>query len=652
MIIYGKFFFAIRPGTFIFKWPFASAASRRFLLLIIFMATAPANAATAFAELDESRISRIETFLSAEPAGFGRPIADREFWNSPAILIVTSNAVPAAEMFLTQSFPAWDDDLYMDFSRTGQRPPGEKMLNDRVKWLCPLVVAECVENRGRFLPLIDRVLHEYATEKTWVLPAHDWNGENFAGRKITIDLRSSQFAAALAQSLYFVGDKIDPAVRDEVRAELERRIFQPFRRALSGEEKIEWLGDKKNPVKNNWNAVCLAGVVDAAKILLTSRHDRAVFVAAGEHYSRYFLNGFRADGYCEEGAGYWAYGFGNFVMLREAIAEVTGGRVDLFSHPLIPKIAAYGRKIQMTGGLVPPFEDCRFGTKVDAELVAYCDRVLAAEKIASPPSVSDLNKISVLFMPETHVASGAEFVAPPAEENLRSYFEKTGVLICRPTRSSSNGLSLAIKSGGNGSHSHNDIGSFVLALDGEEIAGDPGGPHAYDDKTFGPLRYTYKLLNSFGHPVPVVAGQLQRDATKVHPKVLRTDFTDARDEIQIDLAPAYEVPDLKSLVRTMDFSRRDAGEVEISDAVKFSRPETFETALETLGSVEKLADGTFEIKLDGEKIRVEVLTPDGFDFTQEKIQELGAPAFTRLGFKLLKPVRRAEVKMIFTPVQN
>jgi len=74
--------------------------------------------------------------------------------------------------------------------------------------------------------------------------------------------------------------------------------------------------------------------------------------------------------------------------------------------------------------------------------------------------------------------------------------------------------------------------------------------------------------------------------------------------------------------------------------------------LETLGSVEKLADGTFEIKLDGKKIRVEVLTPDGFDFTREKIQELGAPAFTRVGFKLLKPVRRAEVKMIFTPEQN
>ena len=192
----------------------------------------------------------------------------------------------------------------------------------------------------------------------------------------------------------------------------------------------------------------------------------------------------------------------------------------------------------------------------------------------------------------------------------------------------------------------------MLALDGQEILGDPGGPHAYDNKTFGPLRYTYKLLNSFGHPVPVVAGQLQRDATQVKPKVLRTEFTDARDAIQIDLAPAYAVADLKSLVRTMIFSRDAAGRVEISDVVNFRRPETFETAIETLGSVQRRAGNVFEITFAGKKVRVTVESPDGFEFTQENIQELGAPAFTRLGFKLLKPVQRAVVKMIFQPAQD
>ena len=109
---------------------------------------------------------------------------------------------------------------------------------------------------------------------------------------------------------------------------------------------------------------------------MPDRHERAVFLAAGEHYSQYFINGFRADGYCEEGAGYWAYGFGKYVLLREILADATAGRVDLFANPKIRKIAEYGIDIQMMDGLAPPFADCRFGTKVDAGLVAYCQRTL------------------------------------------------------------------------------------------------------------------------------------------------------------------------------------------------------------------------------------------------------------------------------------
>jgi hypothetical protein len=85
-------------------------------------------------------------------------------------------------------------------------------------------------------------------------------------------------------------------------------------------------------------------------------------------------------------------------------------------------------------------------------------------------------------------------------------------------------------------------GKFQLLLNGQPLAtmfgtegavwhwqDDSGGPFAYNNRTFSPERYTYKILNSVGHPVPVVAGQLQRDATKVHPRVLKTSFNDDQD---------------------------------------------------------------------------------------------------------------------------
>jgi hypothetical protein len=206
---------------------------------------------------------------------------------------------------------------------------------------------------------------------------------------------------------------------------------------------------------------------------------------------------------------------------------------------------------------------------------------------------------------------------------------------------------VAIKAGGNSSHSHNDIGSFVINSGGQELVGDPGGPHAYNNKVFGSARFTYKILNSFGHPVPVVAGQLQRDATQLHPQILKTHFTENQDEISLDLKAVYAVSSLKKLVRTLRYFRNDTGMVELEDTVVFSEPKPFEVALPTLGSVRQLDARTLEFSFNGEKIVAEIETPDGFEITRERIEELAAPAFIRIGVKLLKPVVRATVKIKF-----
>ena len=589
--------------------------------------------------------------VPAQPAGFGRPIADRAFWSSAMTREAASNVVAEAQALLRNDFPAWSDELYQEFSRNGTRPPAEKMLRARSAWLYPLVVAECIENQGRFLPTINSVLREYANEPTWVLPAHDWGLENFHGQKCTIDLRSSEFGADLAQAIYLLGDKLDPDVRKQIVSAIEARLFTPFRKNLIMGSGHHWLGSKTEPVQNNWNAVCLAGVAGASRTLMPDRHERAVILAAGEHYSQYFINGFRADGYCEEGAGYWAYGFGKYVLLREILANATAGRIDLFANPKIRKIAEYGIQIQMMDGLAPPFADCRFGTKVDAGLVAYCQQTLGlgnpSDEAKSTPGRKTLSE---LFKTETPcVASYGKTDKRKGSAGLRSFFDVTGVLICRPAPGESLQISAAIKAGGNGSHSHNDIGSFVIAIGDTQLVGDPGGPHAYDNKTFGPERYERKILNSFGHPGPVVAGQLQLDATKVHPKVLKTKFTDGRDEIQIDLKPAYYVPGLRKLIRTLEFTREGAGEVVIRDKVFFTKPETFAVAIPTLGSFRRVGERGIEFEFEGRKLFAEVQTPDGFELTDERIEELGAQAFTRLEFKLLKPVTSAEVVVTFRP---
>jgi len=68
--------------------------------------------------------------------------------------------------------------------------------------------------------------------------------------------------------------------------------------------------------------------------------------------------------------------------------------------------------------------------------------------------------------------------------------------------------------------------------------------------TFNNKRYTYRLLNSYGHPVPEIDGKLQLEATRVHPTVVSTHFTDDKDSIVMDITPAYDVANLKKVLRT------------------------------------------------------------------------------------------------------
>ena len=624
-----------------------------FLSLLQFL-TGGSFAATPYAELNPDRVRQIEAMLPAQSAGFGKPIDDRAFWGSPAMVVACGSAVADAEKLLGKTFPPWNDDLYLDYSRTGHRPPGEKMITGRQTWLYPLVIAECLENKGRFLPQINHVLQSVAEQPTWTLPAHDWQLDNFHRKKYFVDLNASSFGADLAESLYLLGDRVVPVVRKELAVALEARIFAPIRYSLITGEGTYYLGSQSQPVQNNWNAVCLAGVAGAARTILSDRYDRAVFLAAGEHYSQYYINSISDDGYCDEGPGYWSYGFGHYAVLRAILMDATGGRIDLFANAKIQKVATYGVRIQMPGHLLPPFEDCRFGTLADTNLVSYCNQVLRLGIKSYEQSSAMIPKdLATIFLPVTPCATAKPGdLTDTALPGLRSFFEDAGVLVCRPDSDTASQLGVAIKAGGNGSHSHNDIGSYVIALGGEILAGDPGGPFAYNNKVFGPQRFTYKLLNSFGHPVPVVAGQLQLDATKVHPQVLRTHFTGVADEIAMDLKPAYDVPELRELVRTMRFTRTADGAVVIEDHVVYSKPMAFEEGLPTLGKFKRVNACIFVFALGGEKIQVQVETPDGFKLTSERIEELDAPAFSRLGFKLTKPVTNATVKVTFRPVET
>lgn len=614
----------------------------------------PSATAEGYLKLDGRRIAAIETWLPETPVGLGPDCNDRKAFDALAGLPANAKAISDAEAIAATPFPAWNDDDYLDFSITGQRPRGQAMIGARRGRLAPLVWAECLENRGRFIAPIEQALREYLAEPCWTWPSHDGKLTNFHRTEYTVDLISATFGAELARALYLLGDRLKPELHEAVRAAVRERVWEPVFAALRDPNAarlwtVQWL-----EATHNWNAVCLSGVVDSALTALPDRRDRAVLVAASEVYIRNFMDGFTADGYCTEGLGYWNYGFGRFIVLRASLYAGTGGRLDLFTDPKVRAMALFGPRLEVLPGVFPAIADCGFETRASASLLAYCDQTLGLGLGLAVPSrgglMNRLTETAVYNFGVFPARAGAETAAhatKPGRE-LRSYFPDAGVLICRPAKGGR--LGVALKGGSNDEHhNHNDVGSFTLALGKGQPIGDVGGPRFYNSETFGPLRYTkFEIFRSRNHGVPLPAGREQRPGPKTDAVVLRSDFKPDHDTFTLDLRAAYEVPGMKTLTRTFVFSRKGEGSLEVRDDFAFADASSFETTLTTKGTWKRTGDRTLEFSHRGETVQVNIESPCELEFLEQRIEE-SEPAFTRVGIKLRNPLRSGTLTMRFTP---
>ncbi len=605
--------------------------------------------------LDAGRLAELASLLPAQPVGVGRPVADREAWGVLAQAREFRDVIAAAEKLLPEPIPEPTEELYLEFSRTGNRSRYQDVLGERRSRLSTLVLAECLENRGRFLPAIEATILVTCAEKSWLLPAHDRGLRNFRGEVVEIDLASAATACNLATLAYWLGDRLSGDVRQRIGDELKRRAFQPFESYVKTDQPELWWATGTN----NWNAVCLAGVTGAALAAIEPVPRRAFYAAAAERYIEYFLKGFTADGYCSEGMGYWNYGFGNYVSLAETLHQATGGRLDWLADPRIAPIAGFGRRMEILPGLFPAFADCSVGAKPDTVLMAFLSRRFGwglrdVERqgllAASGPSGS-LFELGLYAFPNSASARPAADASTPPPP--RDWFPDAGILICRPA--SPNGLAAALKGGHNAEHhNHNDVGSFVVAVGSRAPLVDPGG-EVYTARTFSGRRYESKLLNSFGHPVPRLAGQLQQTGRKAAANVLATDWTDEADTLVLDIRSAYPVKSLEKLQRTFRFSRAGRGALEVVDEVQFAAPEDFESALITFESWTQTAANQVAVGGDrGREGRVQVDIDTGgaaFTIRAEEIREdRHGPPPTRLAIALDQPVRTATVRLTIRPV--
>ncbi|MDI1249177.1 MAG: heparinase II/III family protein [Lacunisphaera sp.] len=600
-------------------------------------------------------LNSVAAALPDQPVGWGAPATDRVLWTKAAATIPAGELVAAALKVAGEPVPELSDDLYLRYTRDGNRTEFQQMNLRRLGRLNLLAWAEGVEHQGRFMPALIQQMESILAEKTWVLPAHDPQLNNFEGRWTEVDLMVAMKGWSLATIAYWHADQLPPELRTRLGAELKRRVIAPFLARVHGENSADTDGMWWSQADNNWNAVCHAGVVGVALATLASRTERAEIISYAALNLEYYLRGFTADGYCSEGIGYWNYGFGHFAMVSETLAAATAGRVRPLSGDHALRVAAYPAGFQILPGVYPAFADMDVKDRPSSWFGALAVRQGYPKPLGMKVwnlTVNDLKSLQTyeaamkVFLP---LATAGLPPAPAPRISANHYwFADAQVYTGRATPT----FGAAIKGGHNAeNHNHNDLGSFVVAAGDRAVLVDPG-LEVYTKRTFGPDRYASKVLSSYGHGVPVVAGQLQQPGREFAAKVISTSFTEKEDTVVLDLAGGYGVPALQSLIRTFTLRRAPKAEIIVTDTVEFKEPAAFETALITFEKWREKKPGLLLVGEGESAVRVEVKVSGGaWKLRAEVLPEdlPGKRQPTRLGLALEHPVRTATVTVRITP---
>lgn len=588
-------------------------------------------------------------WLPPQPAGFGPTITNRAAWEKFAAMPFIANACAKAEGLLSQPLPDQSDDLYLEFSRNGNRTRFQDVAFERRSRIGIFTLAEAVDNRGRFLPALEKTIQVLCSEKTWVLPAHDRSLKNFRGTEIEPDLFATAVAAELAQADYILGEKISPATRQLLRDNIRRRVLSPFRAMVEGRQREAfWLR-----AKMNWNAVCVANTVFTALTLEPDRAARAFFAAAGEVLIQNSLAGFTPDGYCAEGIGYWNYGFGHNVLMAETLRRATAGKVDLFNDDRVIQPALFCLRSEILPGIFPSIADCTPGTKPAADLKTYVQRRLGLKAPMGqiPLEIKGL-VFPVMFASLEETLPVVRHLDIANESPLRTFFPEGGVLISR-TVGRNPPFAVALKGGHNDEpHNHNDLGSFSVYLGNDQMICDPGG-EVYTSRTFSKRRYDSTVLSSYGHAVPLIGGRQQVPGRQAQAHIVATNFAEKADIFTLDLRTAYDVPEIKKLERTFVFQRGESPSLVVRDEFVFSRPTTFETALVIWGQAKQLDEHTLEVRDGDGVLRVEIEAPGrAYKIEQEILKEdmLYRRQPVRIGISFSEKMTDGVVSLRFLPV--
>jgi hypothetical protein len=484
--------------------------------------------------------------------------------------------VSRAQAIAGTPWPALPATLFAEFRRVGDRERFQRPHFERRDRLATLTLAECLSGRGSFVDEVVDGIWAICEETTWCLPAHSFS-PRLPGTPLpdvdypVVDLFAAETGALLAWTSYLLAPELErelQVVVDRIRHEARRRLLVPYRCS----DDWHWLrGHGPGQAPNNWNPWIHSNLLVVTLLLEDDVQVRASLVARILRGLDDFLDGYGEDGGCDEGVSYWWRAGASLFECLETLHSASGGRWDGFQLPVVREIGAYLHRMHIGGPWYVNFADGAPLLSEGGELLhrfarRVGDRDMTAHALAMRSSPARGEASIGRRLPELF---DAEYAEAPAEEPplvRDSWLPSIQVLTCRHAAGRTEGLFLAAKGGSNGeSHNHNDVGTFVVALDGEPVLID-AGVGVYTRQTFGPDRYQIWTMQSAYHSLPLVDGHQQAPGGEHRARDVRCGIGDDATWLRLDIGPAYPpAAGVLRWLRTLRLERAGEGRVVVDD---------------------------------------------------------------------------------------
>jgi Heparinase II/III-like protein. len=494
-------------------------------------------------------------------------------WRKPLLAPFVREILRIADAEAATPSPTLSDELYADYAKTGARLPFENLYFARRRMLARAAVALLIEGGERRAQAFVGRLRDIFEEASWAMPAHvpGPTGKDTS----VIDLFAAETANLMGECLNVFGAMIPDDLQTAIRRRLREQMFERYLR----EPSFWWITGT-----NNWNAVCNQGVLGAALATLDDVDLLSDLLLRAASSLPAFLSGYGEDGACSEGPGYWGYGFGWFSVLNEQLETRTNGALSLFAgDEKVRKIASYGPAVVLAKHHVVNFSDCAQTIVLRPPLLEYLGRRLdlpecraqAAENyawLAAHPFNYEGQRADLFHWLRFFLLCPDDDAPVSSAPKADCYFPQLAVWIVRGRDRAGHLWELAAKGGHNDEHhNHNDLGGFILNIDGTPFVSEIGAPEYVRD-FFSPRRYEFLAARSLGHSVPLVNGHEQAAGAEYRSRVLRSETGREQTGFEIEFAGAYpEAAACRGARRTLELDKT-AGFLRWTDEITVATP--------------------------------------------------------------------------------